>query len=313
MKIYFLSSQPCALRLGGVFFGMTDRFERYAEIDLRDKLFVEFLPENALPVSFFLTENIRFTPPAHCEVYLLADGIAIYAAAFTPTDFALKTLWQKRLGDTLLTVFSQGGLQLAVENDRPFTACLPPALGDFDARLCGKYILFCGRTNTEQRLLLFRENGEKLLDERVLSYSLAENTLRAELPLSERLGRIAVCAWSLSDDEFSRTEFTLRARVDSDGKNAERTEKEGREEWNELLPYAFFESVLIGADYAAFLSDELAESADKLVGFLGDFIAVTPTDDPYCCGLVRKKGERLYSLSYYRVKVQNGKIIDVNG
>lgn len=320
MKIYFLSSQPCALRLGGVFFGMTDRFERYAEIDLRDKLFVEFLPENALPVSFFLTENIRFTPPAHCEVYLLADGIAIYAAAFTPTDFTLKTLWQKRLGDTLLTVFSQGGLQLAVENERPFTACLPSELGDFEAQLCGNYLLFCGRTNTEQRLLLFRENGEKLLDERVLSYSLAEDTLRAELPLSERLGRIAVCTWSLSGDELRRTEFTLRARADN-GEQAERqngsqevtTGKERTEALNELLPYAFFESVLIGADYAAFLSDELAENADKIVGFLGDFIAVTTTDDPYCCGLVRKKGERLYSLSYYRVKVQDGEITDVNG
>ena len=305
MKIYFLSSQPCALRLGGVFFGLTDRFERYAEIDLRDNIFVEFLPENALPVTFFLTENIRFSPPAHCEVYLLADGIAIHAAEFTPTDFTLKTLWQKRLGDTLLTVFSQGQLQLAVQTQKSaFTAYLPPTFCDFIAELYGDYILLSGVTHAGKRLLVFRENGEKVLDEEILSYSLSGGMLRAELPLSERLGRIAVCSWSLENEGIQRTEFTLRAPA-KDGDVSTIPDK--------LLPYAFFESVLIGANYAEFLSDELAENADKIVSFLGDFIAVTLTDDPLTCGLVRKKAERLYSLSYYRVNIQNGKIIDVNG
>lgn len=305
MKIYFLSSQPCALRLGGVFFGMTDRFERYAEIDLRDNIFVEFLPENALPINFFLTENIRFSPPQNCEIYLLADGIAIHAAEFTPTDFSLKTLWQQRLGDTLLTVFSQGQLQFAVQTQKSaFTAYLPPAFRDFAAELYGDYILLSGVTHAGKRLLVFRENGEKVLDEEILSYSLSGGTLRAELPLSERLRRKAVCAWSLEHEGLQRTEFTLRAPV-----NDEDVSKIP----DELLPYAFFESVLIGANYAEFLSDELAENADKIVGFLGDFIAVTLTDDSLVCGLVRKKAERLYTLSYYRVKIQNGKIIDVNG
>lgn len=305
MKIYFLSSQPCALRLSGVFFGLTDRFERYAEVDLRDNIFVEFLPENALPVTFFLTENIRFSPPEYCEVYLLADGIAIYAADFTPTDFSLKTLWQQRLGDTLLTVFLQGRLQLAVQTPQnAFTAYLPPAFCDFSAEIYGDYILLSGVTPAGKRLLVFRETGEKLLDEEILSYSLSGATLHAELPLSERLGRTAVCSWSLENGGFQRTEFTLRAPTKAE--NATTTP-------DELLPYAFFESVLIGANYAEFLSDELSENADKIVEFLGEFLCVTLTDDPLVCGLVRKKAERLYSLSYYRVTIQNGRIIDVNG
>lgn len=310
MKIYFLSSQPCALRLGGVFFGLTDRFERYAEIDLRDNVFVEFLPENALPVSFFLTENIRFSPPEHCEVYLLADGIAIYAAEFTPSDFTLKTLWQKRIQDVLLTVFSQGRLQLAVSaSEDAFTTYLPPAFCDFDAEICGEYLLFSGSTHTEKRLLVFRKNGEKVLDEQILSYSLLGNVLRAELPLSERFGRTAVCAWSLANDDFQRTEFTLRART-ADGQNADGQHAQTPDE---LLAYAFFESVLIGANYADFLCDELAANADKIVDFLGAFIAITLTDDPFTCGLVRKKADRLFSLSYYHVKIQDGTIIDVHG
>ncbi|MBE5747879.1 MAG: hypothetical protein E7352_06890 [Clostridiales bacterium] len=309
MKIYFLSAIPCALRLGGVFFGMTDRFERYAEISLKDNVFVEFLPENALPVTFFLTDNIRFSPPLHCEVYLLADGIAIYAAEFIPTDFTLKTLWQKRLDDTLFTLFSQGQLQLAVESpEYAFTAYLPPTFCEPNTEIHGEYIALSGNTRAGKRLLVFRKNGERVLDEHVLSYTLSGEILRAELPLSERLGRTAVCAWSLSGD-FQRTEFSLRARASAqatDGKNALQIP-------DDLLAYAFFESVLIGADYADFLSDELAPDKDKIVGFLGDFIDVVLTDDPLVCGLVRKRAERLFSLSYYRVKIQNGKIIDVNG
>ncbi len=306
MKIYFLSSQPCALRLGGVFFGVTDRFERFAEVSLQDNLFVEFLPENALPITFFLTENIRFSPPPHCEVYLLADGIAIYAANFTPTDFTLRTLWQKRIDNVLLTAFSQGRLQLAVESpDHTFTAYLPPAFSDFNAEISGEYILVSGTTHTGKRLLVFRKNGEKVLDEQILSYTLSENVLHAELPLSDRLGRSAICAWALENGDFHRTEFTLRTQT------AE--EKDEDKIAAEILPYAFFESVLIGANCAEFLSDELIPDADKIRAFLGDFIAVVLTDDPFVCGLVRSKGERLYSLAYYRVTVQNGKIIDVNG
>ena len=310
MKIYFLSAQPCALRLGGVFFGVTDRFERYAEIDLRDNIFVEFLPENALPVTFFLTENIRFSPPEHCEVYLLNDGIAIYAAAFTPNDFTLKTLWQKRIDNALFTVFSQGHLQLALQTAKNvFTAYLPPTLRDFDGQIFGEYILFSGWVQAEKRLFVFRENGEKLLDERVLSFTLTDGVLRAELPLNERLGRTASCAWDLTGDGFIRTEFTLRAR-DERTKNAD---CKSTQIPDALIPYAFFESVLIGANYAEFLSDELAPTADKIVGFLGDFVDVVITDDPFVCGLIRKKAERLFSVAYYRVSLQKGKIIDVNG
>ena len=293
------------MRLGGVFFGLTDRFERYAEIALSDNIFVEFLPENALPVTFFLNENIRFSPPEHCEVYLLADGIAIFAAEFTPCDFSLKTLWQRRLGDTLLTIFTQGHLQLGVQTPQhSFSACLLPTFCDFDGQIHDEYILISGKTHRGNHLLLFRETGEKLLDEEVLSYSLSGDVLHAELPLSERLGRTALCAWSLKKDAFEQTEFTLRTATKDENCHAVN---------EDLIAYAFFESVLIGANYAEFLSDELAQNADKIVDFLGDFLSVILTDDPLTCGLLRKKAERLFDVSYYRIKLQNGKIIDVNG
>ena len=90
MKIYFLSSRPCALTLNDAYFGLTDRFERFAEISLKDNVFVRFSPENAQPIGFFLNESVRHTPPVGCEVYLLPNALAIYAHDFPPHDLTLK-------------------------------------------------------------------------------------------------------------------------------------------------------------------------------------------------------------------------------
>ena len=90
---------PAALTVNGAYLGIVDGFERSAELALRDNLFVRFEPENALPISFFLTEQIRFSPPENCEVYLLKDGIAIYARDFPPNDCMLKPITQKREGE----------------------------------------------------------------------------------------------------------------------------------------------------------------------------------------------------------------------
>ena len=78
MKVYFLSSKPCILTLNGAYFGLTDTFERYAEISPKDNLFAEFTPESGQPIRFFLNENIRLNPPDRCEIYLLKDALAVW-------------------------------------------------------------------------------------------------------------------------------------------------------------------------------------------------------------------------------------------
>ena len=149
MKIYFLSSRPCALMLGGVFFGMTDTFERFAEIEPKDNVFAEFIPEGALPVGFFITEKLRFSPPEHCEVYILKDGIAVYASDFPPSDFSLKIVSQERFIDNLVTVFRQGALQLSLETSKGFfVSPLPPCFETCSIRYeCGLFFIAVSYTH----------------------------------------------------------------------------------------------------------------------------------------------------------------------
>ncbi len=298
MKIYFLSSQPCALTLNEVFFGVTDDFERSAEVLLSDRVYAKFSPEGGLPIGFFITEEITRTPPVGCEVYILRDGIAVRACDFPPVDFTLRPVAQKREGNTLVTLFWQGKLQISVTCDGKLsTAALPPCFADAEILFHNGAILLKG----ENALGVYTKECQSLLHEKVTDFSLTTEGLSATLPLSDSRGRAANCAWSLTEKECKLTSFTLREHSSSAGGG------EG------LLAYAFFESVLIGADCSPFLSDELQDEKERIIRFLGDFIAVTLTNEPTVCGLLRKKGERLFAVDYYSVTLRDGKIIDVQG
>ena len=131
MKIYFLSATPCALSVNGCYFGLCDTFERFAELSLKEENYILFQPQGAGAIGFFLTEQIRFSPPKGCAVYLLPDAIAIYAKDFPPSDFTLRPLRQMREGKTLATLYFQGVLQLSIESEFGFfISTLPPSFAD---------------------------------------------------------------------------------------------------------------------------------------------------------------------------------------
>lgn len=300
MKIYFLSSQPCMLTLNDAYFGVTDHFERFAEVHLSDRIFVKFTPQGSQPIGFFLTESLRFEPPAGCEVYLLRDGIAVYARDFPPTDLSLHVIAQQRFDDCLVTIFRQGTIQMSVESpENFFIATLPPSFASCKLSFY-ENLLFI---ESQNMLIIYTKQGTCLFHERFLEYSIHENTLNATLPLSDRLQRVAKCSWTISDNSCMQTQFTI----------SQPTYDTQQESPDNLLAYAFFESVLIGADYEAFLASELQIKKDKIKTFLGDFTSVILTDNPNTCGLVQKKKERLYEVVYYTVEVENGKITDVHG
>lgn len=304
MKIYFLSSTPCMLSLNGVFFGVTDDFERSAEVNLTDRIFVKFTPEGALPIGFFLTEETLSTPPLGCEVYLLRDGVAIYARTFTPVDFTLRPIAQQRFDNTLVSVFQQGHIQLSIQSpDGFFTSTLPPSFSVCTLSMHADLVFIEGQNH----LAVYTKAGICVFLEEIVSFSVEKNELNATLPLSNCLGRLADCSWLLHENGCERTRFTLRQARTLSGETDEEKIAE------ELLPFAFFESVLLQANYTDLLADGLAEQADKIVDFLGDFRGVCLTNDPHTCGLIREKAPRLFEVSYFTVTVEHGKITDITG
>ena len=125
MKVRFLSSVPCALTVGGKYYGVTDGFERFAEITLKDNLFACFSPQNALPLGVFLNENLFFAPPEGVYVCLLRDGAAVYARSFPPRLSETRIVAQERFVADLITVFFQGSLCISLETSAGFYISQP--------------------------------------------------------------------------------------------------------------------------------------------------------------------------------------------
>ncbi len=298
MKIYFLSSKPCALTINGVFYGMTDTFERSAEICLADNVYAQFSPQGAQPIGFFVGDALRTTPPIGCEVYLMPEGIAVYARDFPPVDFSLFPIAQEREGELVATVYKQGVLQLSIQSPSGFfNATLPPSFDECSIEFHHGLVTLKGK-NT---LGIFNKSAQPLLLEQIIEYSWTEEGLNATLPLFDSLKRVAKCSWKITERECILTEFTLRQPSGDAGAN------------ENLLAYAFFESVLLKGNFREFLADELQADVEGILSFLGDFTAVVLTKEPNVCGLVRKKGDRLFQIDHFAVQIQEGKIVDITG
>ena len=290
------------LSLNGVFYGVTDSFERFADIHLADHVFVKFTPEGAHAIGFFLTEEILSAPPNACEVYILQDGIAIRACNFEPIDHTLRPICQQRFGDTTVSVFQQGHIQVTIQGPEGFfNSTLPPFFSTCKLSKHGDLFFIEGKNH----LTAYTGGGKCVLLEEILSFSVTETELNATLPLSDSLGRVADCVWKLEKNGCCRTHFSIRQERTYNG------ETDGDKIRDELLPYTFFERVLLGENYAELLSDDLQPKAKSVVTFLGDFHAVTLTASPYTCGLIREKAPRLYEANYFTVTVEGGKIVDI--
>ena len=293
MKVYFLSETPCALFIDDEYLGVSNSFPKYADISLKDGLFIRFMPENALPICFFLTDNIRFAPPDKVDVYLLKNAIVLYAKNFTFGDFTLTPIAQARYENTLVSVFKQGEVQLSIQSPNGFfVATLPPSFDSCSIQKAENFFLI----TSENQLLVFSENGERLLLENCQSYRLEKSFLYLTAPLDDCYMRIAEKEYLLTEKGCILQKITL-------------SEKTG----SAPLGYAFFESVLKGVNYDEILADELLEEKEKIARFLGDFVAVWFTEDINCYALIRKKSERLYEADYFSVQIQNGKITEIKG
>ena len=294
MKIYFLSDKVCALRLGGLYFGQVDNFERFAQINLSDRVFVEFIPENALPITFFLTDEILHVPPRGCDVYILRDALILHARTFPPTDFSLRVITQAQTENCTATLFIQGEVSLSIQTDKNFfVATLPPSF--CDAKLFFEQdFLF---VKNENQLAIFNKYGKRLFMEKVLSYTFQDSVLSVSLPLQESLGRTAECQYALTETECKRINCELSA-----------PRGEIPAEW---FAFAFFESLLIGATSSEFLCDDMQSKLHEIRAFLGDFTAILPTEEKNCCILFYQKQEGLFEGKYFTLSIKDGKIVDI--
>ena len=295
MRIYFLSTQPAALYVGGAYFGRVSDFERFAEISLRDSLPIVVQAEGMQPISFFLDETLPLKPPLGVDVYRLKGGLALHINGWQSLCDNGRIITQKREGNLLATVLKSGGVSLGIDTPNGFfNATLPPSFCECELFFIEECLLIKSPTQAA----IFSLTGEQLFCERYLAFQQEETLITLTIPLSDHYKRTAELTIRLHAGRVEREGYSLR---------------QGQEfPVDGLIAYAFFESARIGAPLP-FLCEELQASSETVRKFLGDFLYVLPTENPCVCLLTYQAAPHIFDVRPFTVTVEDGKIIDVTG
>lgn len=306
MRIYFLSYKPAILKLNGLYIGGVDAFERHVEISLSDSVHAEIVPgENLQSVNFFINEKLLLSPPPFLDVYLLDGETLVYVREFLPKDAGISVIWQREFESNRVTLFTQGGVYLAVEGREGAIEKLPQKFLNARAEeksICGFGVLaiFGG-----DGLVVLNGKGKKIFFGDVIRAEFCDDGLKTATAFETCTGAKAVCKYSYDGERL-----TLAESVTAEEKRAEET----------ISHFAFFESLLCRGDFSAYLSDELKGQTEALRDYLGEFVSVVvPTESFFAiheglraAGLVYPKSKNLFEVKYYAVALDSdGKIENV--
>ncbi len=296
MRIYFLSNRPCALKVNGVFLGFTDGVERFLELSPKDRHLCEFIPldGNFLPVVFLLNEKIAIAPPTGARVYLLENGLAIYADKFACADGALRVIEQKNLSFGSLILFTQGLPQILIERERA-SEVIPLNERFFESKIY----------EFPTAVIVASKNAVCALDgegtpfftgeTKAWNYDGYTDELRLTTPLNDLCARTAEEVWSCNPP-------LLKSRVLSARKSLPEN----------FILCVFLQDLLLNAGAEELLSEELRPALADLKTFLGEYESVIASpQSPFTAGVVCPKGERVYEINYFSAEVENGKICNI--
>lgn len=309
MTIYFLSRQTAALKADGVYLGLIDSFEKFFEAELSSRHFIEIVPDGEyLPLSFILGEEFIKKPPDFADVYTGEGEAVIYIKRFEKTGGALKVIAQSRLSGAsggLYTLFAEGGriylsydgknAELYELSERFLSATLrEDTIGGYPVMIAEGDGCIC----------ILNSEGKRVFHNAVESYSTGEK-LSTVTAFSTAAGCKAKCVFSY-DGEDMKLESSVT--------------EETREVSEDIMHFAFFESVLTRSDFKKYLSDELKESADALGGYLGDFVDVViphsrfylKHGDIKAAGLVYPVAANLFRVKYFAVEIKDGKVANIS-
>jgi hypothetical protein len=218
-------------------------------------------------------------------------------------------LVQEKFPDALITVFNDNGLKISIETPTDFFAESLP-FTPYNAKI--ERFLSNG-----QPLILVTLSGE---DGLFLVYSIDG---KAQKLFSRRGKTCAVDNGLILTEEFADM---AKHKVETkwEFENGTMKEKSRTVTSNKilapdtlpdkLLPYAFLEELLVGGDFTAYLDQSIKQNADKLGGYLGEFIGVMPPPlfrNYSEVGLIYAVDENNFKVDYCEFTITNKKICNI--
>ena len=310
MYYYFSSSFPSAIKINGIFYGKLYQTVKHLRIDGDFNPLVEICPLNSSsnPVTFILDNDFFTSPPENTLVTDLKGGYLIkFTGNCASTEFLV--IKQEKFDNLVATVFNENGPKISIETPNDFYAenltfiINSAQITQFSLNQHNFLaVLLIGDKNL---LLIYDIYNQirKVFCREVSDFSV-DNCLVTTEVFNDMAKHVVKSSWEFNNGGFERKNLTCTCSESFDAQLLN----------EKLLPYAFFEEVLVCGDYASFLSDSMKEHANKLKGFLGDFIGVMPPPkfrSQNEVGLIYPDGANRYRTEYYLTELTNGKICNI--
>ena len=200
-------------------------------------------------------------------------------------------------------MFSQGGVYLSAEGAEYTLTPLPQSF----AKLIAEEKYIGGRPVLELsgggHRVIISEYGKVIFSNPAESAEYGD-TLTVTVPFETCTAAKAICRYGYDGDKLALI-------------SSETIESAPPEE--NILHFAFFESVLTRGNFEKYLCDELKPRAGDLKGYLGDFVSVTVPPEKFyavhgdaaAAGLVYPKSNNLYEVKYFAAEITDGKISNI--
>ena len=221
----------------------------------------------------------------------------------------LSIIAQQNLGYAIATVYKENGIKISIETKNDF---LIDSI-DFDVEGAkiepynpmGQNLVLIYLLGTSNVLIIYNTNNKitRVFREEAHSY-LAQNPLVTESVKRDIAKHKIENTWHFNNNCF---EIKNRKITVKDGFLVENLPQK-------LLPFAFFEEILIGGKYEVYLAENLLKNKELIKNYLGDFIGVCPPPvfkNPNSVGLVFKRKENLYYVNYYSCDIFNRQITNL--
>ncbi len=309
MYYYFSSRFPAVIKVDGAYLGQIDTGVKTLENKNNETPFIEVieLSSPSKVYAFLLNKDFLCSTKHTVAVTDLKGGYFI--KFLTPTIEEFSVIGQEKFSSLVATVFNENGLKLSVETPADFyyenlDFCVNQVkffpLPIFKKEFLG--VEFLGDKKT-LAIYLIEDKIKKVFFSEVNDYSF-DNGFFTKICMADIAKHQVEIYWDFKDGQMIEKEKVVVTDKDFCISNLNK----------DILPYAFLEDLLVGGDVKEYLTLNMQDNADKLKGYMGNFIGVCPPPtfrNEKEIGLIYSVEKNVYKVDYFIFELDDRKICNI--
>lgn len=309
MYFYICSDFPVAIKVNGNYVDSVNGNNLLLPVCQLDNSLIEAcsLCSCQTGLNFILNKNFLLCPPDNVNVTDL-DGGYLIKLSRTYLSSGFKIFAQEKTQRWACTVYAENGYKLTVETPNDFyIESLAFDVKNAKVHSCCNGRLVVVECFGEENVVCAYAVTDKIKRVLCLQANL-ENTdgnLTTRQDFCDIARHNAYCTWRFDGEKIVCIDKKVTCKQ---GFNINTLPQE-------VLPFAFLEELLVGGNIEPYLTGNVLENKNKLTHYLGQFLGVMPPPafkDSRLVGIIRKTGERLYSVEYLTFEYSDGKICNLS-